>query len=217
MRLTVKPHQASFSLCPGRRAPSTPPSMRLTVKPHQASFSLCPGRRAPSTPPASCRSLTASPPLSAQHSFSAAALPSRERGESGGGERMLPHTRNHHRGTGHILRSAGVSRSRHERPDYRLSVWDRPRSQAPATVYAHWRPARHKQEPTHRTNGAFAGSPGGTTAALSDPSAPTPATAVAVLSDPHRIALVAHTSAPHLTSHHHRCRLLRMTPRRRIH
>src|SRR5271167_2164601 len=92
---------------------------------------------------------------------------------------MLPHTRNHHRGTGHILRSAGVSRSRHERPDYRLSVWDRPRSQAPSTVYAPGRPARHKQEPTHRTNGAFTGSPGGTTAALSDPSSTTAAAATA--------------------------------------
>jgi hypothetical protein len=53
-------------------------------------------------------------------------------------------------------------------PDDRLSVGSQPRLPAPSTVYAQGVRHAEIEEPTHRTNGAFAGSPGGTSAALSD-------------------------------------------------
>src|SRR5262245_35586193 len=77
------------------------------------------------------------------------------------------------------LRSAGVHLgpgTRPERPSIRVE---------PATVPSTFhrirveRPARHGQEPTHRTNGAFTGSPGGTTAALADHACSTPLPATA--------------------------------------
>jgi hypothetical protein len=69
-----------------------------------------------------------------------------------------------------LLRSAGVSSARAQRPDYRLSVGDRPRPPAPATVYAQG--VRHAAARAHPSNERCpCGSPGGTTAALSDPAA----------------------------------------------
>src|SRR5438045_192712 len=66
------------------------------------------------------------------------------------------------------LPSAGVHLgpgARPERPSIRVGP-----ATIPSTFYRIRieRPARQHQELTHRTNGAFAGSPGGTTAALSD-------------------------------------------------
>src|SRR5262249_39687892 len=67
------------------------------------------------------------------------------------------------------FRSAGVRRgpgARPEQPSIRVGP-----ATAPNTFYRVRveRPARPQQELTHRTNGAFTGSPGGTTAALAAP------------------------------------------------
>lgn len=111
------------------------------------------------------------PCSSPEHSFPAAALPSPA---AGGGRReknaprLRPGAPSAVRGFPKRLRSAGVRLgpgARPERPSIRVG---------PATAPSTWyrirleRPARQQQEPTHRTNGAFTGSPGGTTAALPD-------------------------------------------------
>src|SRR5262249_23057901 len=81
-------------------------------------------------------------------------------------------------------RSAGVSSARAQRPDYRLSVRDRPRPQAPFTVYALGvRHASIESPPIERTVPSQ-GSPGGRTAALSD------------LTGPHRCGAAAPSASP---------------------
>jgi hypothetical protein len=66
-----------------------------------------------------------------------------------------------------VVGVGGVSWGPGGRPDDRLSVWNQPRLQhlLPSTPLAS---GTLQREPTHRTNGAFAGTPGGRTAALSD-------------------------------------------------
>src|SRR5262249_45362672 len=66
------------------------------------------------------------------------------------------------------FRSAGVQLGSGARPE-RPSIRGRPATLS-STFYRVpvARPARHQQGPTHRTNGAFTGSPGGTTAAPTD-------------------------------------------------
>src|SRR5262249_49326114 len=69
----------------------------------------------------------------------------------------------------------------------------------PSTFYRvrPWRPARHLPEPTHRTNGALTGSPGGTTAALSDLAYP-PAAIAATSYSPSKIGALRCTSGRRL-------------------
>jgi hypothetical protein len=122
--------------------------MRLTVKPHQAFFAIRHQQRGPSTPPASCRCASPQPPRLSSAFFG------RRRAAS---PRTLPHS------PGRLawLRSGLTP----ELPSIRVGP-----ATVPSTYYRirPWRPARRRQEPTHRTNGAFTGSPGGTTAALTD-------------------------------------------------
>src|SRR5262245_48769384 len=151
--------------------------MSVAVKSHQAFFLAARTDHAAGLVPTP-RSLPCCLP---EHSF-AAALPS----PVAGGERRrknaprLPPNASH----GAVLRwctrlpSAGVRLgpgARPERPSIRVGP-----ATAPNTCYRVRveRPARQSQEPTHRTNGAFTGSPGGTTAALSDLAFATPAAGI---------------------------------------
>jgi hypothetical protein len=141
--------------------------MRLRVKPHQAFFWAARTDHAAGLLPMS-RALPGSLP---EHSF-AAALPSPQ---VGGGRRRKNAPRLHpHAAHGarrrwrRPLPSVGVLSgpgARPEQPSIRVGP-----ATVPSTFYRvrRERPARQQQEPTHRTNGALSGSPGGTTAALSD-------------------------------------------------
>jgi len=106
-----------------------------------------------------------------EHSF-AAALPSPQ---VGGGRRRKNAPPIHPQaarwavqGERKRLRPAGVRLGPGARPE-RPSIRGGP-TPVPSTLYRirSGRPARRNGEPTHRTNGAFTGSPGGTTAALTD-------------------------------------------------
>jgi hypothetical protein len=149
--------------------------MRMVVKPHQAFFSPARTDHASGLVPLSRRlpallpSILWPPPS-----------PHLRLGE-GGGQRMLllfttlgalcRAARRQH------LRSAGVRLGPGARPE-QPSIRGGPAT-APSTYYRIRleRPARLRQEPTQRTNGAFAASPGGTTAALSDLTGATPTAA----------------------------------------
>ena len=157
----------------------TPPSMRLVVKPLQAFFPLRPRRRGPSTPPGclpvagSCRSLAASLPRSAPAFFLRRRSPLTPCWGRAAAEKECSLTRGPLLcGTGEKPRSAGVITVQARTPGL-PSIRVGPAT-LPSTCYlirplASGTPHR---EPTHRTNGAFAGSPGGITAALSDLSPP---------------------------------------------
>jgi hypothetical protein len=153
--------------------------MSVAVKPHQAFFLAARTDYAAGLVPTPFASLLSSGP-----SFPAAALPQPR--VKGGRRRGKKAPRDHPHAARWAVRpwpkrfrSAGVllgPGARPERPSIRVGP-----AAAPSTCYRLRveRPARHKREPTHRTNGAFAGSPGGTTAALSDLAWPTPAAAAA--------------------------------------
>src|SRR5262245_13360544 len=144
--------------------------MRLVVKPHPAFFLRCSWWRGPSTPPASYRFAGAFRPRSSPAFFprrrSPLALPGGERRR---GKNARPHTgRTPRLAAGTCLGSAGVTAVPAPSPGL-PSIRGGPAT-VPSTCYRIRlrRPARPNREPTHRTNGAFAGSPGGTAAALTD-------------------------------------------------
>src|SRR5262249_51701295 len=126
------------------------PSMRMAVKPHQAFFLAAQTDHAAGLVPVPRRVPALFPSLR-PHAVRLAVWP---------GGTPPP--------------SAGVRLGPGARPE-RPSIRVRPAT-APSTLYRIRleRPARLEPEPTHRTNGAFAGTPGGTTAALSDSAFATP-------------------------------------------
>src|SRR5262245_35500653 len=142
--------------------------MSLAVKPHQAFFLAARTDHAAGLVPFLARipavflSILSPPPRS----------PHLRLGERGGGDRMLPRFA--------FVRRAGLSRSRSNasgrwravrsgrQARTTVSPWGPILVPAPCTVYASGVRHASRQEPTHRTNGAFPGSPGGRTVALAD-------------------------------------------------
>jgi hypothetical protein len=130
---------------------SPQPSMRFRVKSRQAFSYYDPGRRGPSTP--TVRARVSVLPCFGFPSirFAAAACPAPKRGASGGGETNAPPPCRRRRRVPSAFRPVSVRFGPGApRPDDRLSVWDRPRSQAPSTVYAPG--VRHAESRAHPSN-----------------------------------------------------------------
>ncbi len=154
--------------------------MRLTVKPRQAFFRFHPRRREPSTPLASGRLLATSSPLPSSAFFRRRRSPLTPCcGRAAAAKECFPHptrARSPRHRQLHLVGWRGFGPGATPGlPSIRVGP-----ATVPGTFYR-IRPRASgtpKQEPTRRTNGAFTGSPGGTTAALSDPASTTAATAL---------------------------------------
>jgi hypothetical protein len=171
--------------------------MRFPVKPRPAFSRLRLGRRGPSTPPASCRRARTSLPLSCTAFFPRRRPPLTH---GGGGRRRGKNARwSCGHATGLPLSLRVGRRVWGPGPDARATVYPCGTPSAPSTCYRVRLQAcgTPKHEPTHRTNGALAGSPGGTTAARPDSSRPDPsARPCPLLSAGHGVGLHA-PAAPH--------------------